>query len=223
MGFDALGRDAFSRFLAGGLYALLAAVIAFAVGASIGLGLGLLSAYRGGKIDASLTWISEVLIGFPSLVLMMIIVAALGSSFWVLVGALTIVGVPRIFRIVRASALEVRGNAYIEIAEARGESRTYILFREILPSVMPPFLVDAGIRIPAYILLVASLSFLNLGVQPPASDWGLIISENRAALTFQPYVVVGPILALALLMVGINIGLDGLQRLKPRSAVREVN
>lgn len=222
MGFDALGRDAFSRFLAGGRYALLAALAGFAIGAAIGLTAGLLSAYARGSLDATLSWISEVLIGFPSLILMMIVVAALGSSFWVLVAALVLVGVPRIFRIVRAAALEVRGNAYVEVAEARGERSGYILFREMFPAVMPPFLVDAGIRVPAYILLVASLSFLGLGVQPPASDWGLIISENRAALTVQPLVVVGPIAALALLMIGVNVGLDGVQRMKPQAAVKEI-
>jgi len=222
MGFDVLGRDAYSRFLAGGRYALLAAMAGFLIGASIGLIMGLWSAYVRGRIDDGLTWISEVLIGFPSLVLMMIVVAALGSTFWVLVAALALVGIPRIFRIVRAAALDVRDNAYVEVAEARGEPNRYILLREILPAVMPPFLVDAGIRIPAYVLLVASLSFLGLGVQPPAADWGLIISENRAALTIQPLVIIGPIVALALLMIGINVGLDGFQKLKPKAAVKEI-
>lgn len=222
LGFDSLGRDAFSRFLAGGRYALVTAVVGFVIGAFFGLTLGLASAYLRGWVDDTLSWISEVLIGFPSLILMMIIVAALGSSFWVLVLSLTLVGVPRIFRIVRASALEVRANAYVEVAEARGESVAYILRREVLPAVMPPFLVDAGVRIPAYILLIASLSFLGLGVQPPASDWGLIISENRSAFTVQPLVVICPIIALALLMIGINIGLDGFQRLKPKSISREI-
>jgi len=208
-GFDSYGRDSFSRFLAGGRYSLVVAIIGYLVGASLGLTLGLLAAYSRGWVDAALAWTSEVLIGFPALVLMLLLVAGLGTSFWVLVVALASVNAPRILRIVRASGREVRDAAYVEVAEARGEPRRYIMFKEIFPSVLPAFLVDAGVRIPASILLVASLSFLGLGIQPPASDWGLIISENRVALTVQPLAVMGPIVALALLMIGMNLALDG--------------
>ena len=142
---------------------------------------------------------------------MLLLVAALGPSFWVLVLALSMVNLPRVFRLVRSAAQAARESSYVEIAESRGEGKLFIMFREISPSVMPPFLVDAGVRIPASILLVASLSFLGLGIQPPASDWGLIISENRMALTINPLSVTLPILSLAILMIGINLALDGLQ------------
>ena len=221
-GFDSYGRDSFSRFLVGGRYSLIVATVGYIVGASLGLTLGLLAAYSRGWIDAALAWTSEVLIGFPALVLMLLLVAGLGTSFWVLVLALTCVNIPRILRIVRASGREVRDAAYIEVAEARGEPRRYIMFREILPTVMPAFLVDAGVRIPASILLVASLSFLGLGIQPPAADWGLIISENRVALTLQPMAVMGPIVALAILMIGVNLALDGYKGQKSAAVRREI-
>ena len=210
-GLDSYGRDALSRFLFGGRYALMISIVGYMFGAVTGLFLGLFSVYSRGKIDLVLTWFSEVLIGFPSLVLMLLLVAALGPSFWVLVLALSMVNLPRVFRLVRSASQVARESSYVEVAESRGEGRLFIMFREISPSAMPSFLVDAGIRIPASILLVASLSFLGLGIQPPASDWGLIISENRMALTINPLSVALPILSLAILMIGINLALDGLQ------------
>ncbi len=222
LGLDYLGRDALSRFLAGGRTAILLAVLGFAAGASAGLALGLVAAYSGGMVDRVIDRTTEILVGFPSLVLMLLIVAGLGSELWVIVFALSIVHLPRVARIIRAAALDVRHTAYVEVAEARGERRSYVIAREILPAVRPPFLVDAGMRIPASILLVASLSFLGVGIQPPASDWGLIISENRAGLTTQPWAVVAPIVALAALMIGVNLAIDGFQRvrsLRSRGAV----
>lgn len=215
LGFDFLGRDALSRFLWGGRVAVTISVLGYVIGATLGASLGLLSAYVRGPFDAGVSWLSEVLIGFPSLVMMMLLVASLGPSFTVLVGALAVVNFPRVLRIVRAAVLEVRDAQYVEIAEARGESRLYITFREIFPTVLPPFLVDSGIRISGSILLVASLSFLGLGVRPPAADWGLIISENRAGLQIQPWAVAGPIIALAFLMVGVNLTIDAIQGRRP--------
>ena len=215
LGFDSYGRDSLSRFLLGGRYALFISVVAYVIGGAIGLIIGLLSAYSRGKLDSLLSWFSEILIGFPSIVLMLIIVGALGSDTWVLILALSAVNIPRIFRLVRAAAQSVRDESFIEIAEARGERRIFIMFREILPSVRPSFLVDAGVRIPASILLIASMSFLGLGIQPPDSDWGLIISENRIALTINPLTIMAPILGIAILMIGVNLTFDGLQKLRP--------
>lgn len=208
-GFDYLGRDAFSRFLAGGRTAVLLAVLGCIIGGAAGLTLGLVAAFARGPVDALIAWLTEVMIGFPALVLMLLLVAGLGSSSSVLVLALAVIGATRITRIVRAAAREVRDAAYVEVAEARGERRIYIMFRELLPTVMPPFLVDAGVRIPASIILIAGLSFLGLGVHEPASDWGLTIAENRAGLTLQPWSVLGPIAALLVLMVGVNLAIDG--------------
>jgi peptide/nickel transport system permease protein len=223
LGLDYLGRDAWSRFLWGGRTAILLAILGFAVGASTGLALGLMAAYSRGRVDGLIDRASEILIGFPSLILMMLLVAALGPQAWVIVAALAVVHLPRVTRLVRAAAIDIREMEYVEVAEARGESRLYVMFREILPGVLPPFLVDAGIRIPASILLVASLSFLGLGIQPPAADWGLIITENRVALTTQPWAVAAPIVVLALLMIGVNIAIDGFQRVRSLAARRSLD
>jgi peptide/nickel transport system permease protein len=214
LGFDYLGRDALSRFLWGGRTAIIVAVLGFAIGAVVGLVLGLVAAYFKGTLDVVIDRSSELIVGFPSLILMMLLIAGLGPQLWVIVVALGVVHLPRVTRIVRAAGMDVADTGYVEVAEARGEYRHYVMFREMLPGVMPTFLVDAGIRIPASILLVASLSFLGLGIQPPAADWGLIISENRIGITTQPWAMVGPIVVLALLMVGVNIAIDSFQRVR---------
>lgn len=214
LGLDYLGRDALSRFLWGGRTAIIVAVLGFAIGALGGLVLGLVAAYIKGPTDVIIDRASELFVGFPSLILMMLLIAGLGPRLWVIVVALATVHLPRVTRIVRAAGMDVASAGYVEVAEARGEPRRYIMFREMLPGVLPPFLVDAGIRIPASILLVASLSFLGLGIQPPAADWGLIISENRVGLTIQPWVMVAPIAVLALLMIGVNIAIDNFQRVR---------
>ena len=143
----------------------------------------------------------------------MLLIAGLGPRLWVIVLALATVHLPRVTRIVRAAGMDVASTGYVEVAEARGEPRRYVMFREMLPGVMPPFLVDAGIRIPASILLVASLSFLGLA-STPGGRLGLIISENRVGLTIQPWVMVAPIAVLALLMIGVNIAIDNFQRVR---------
>ena len=220
LGLDYLGRDAWSRFLWGGRTAILLALLGFALGGTVGLTLGLVSAYGRGIVSRLIDRATEILVGFPSLVLMLLLVAALGPELWVIVVALSVVHFPRVARIVRAAGIDVRDTAYVEVAEARGERRLYVMFREMLPGILPTFLVAAGIGIPASILLVASLSFLGLGIQPPASDWGLIISENRVGLTTQPWAVVAPVGALAVLMIGVNVAIDGLQRVRSLGARR---
>lgn len=218
MGLDYLGRDAWSRFLSGGRTGMLLALLGFAAGSSIGLALGLTSAYSRGRTGRIIDRASEILVGFPSLIMLMLVVAGLGVELWVIVVALAVVHIPRVTRIVRAAGLDVRNTAYVEVAEARGETRLYVMFREMLPGVMPSFLVNAGIGVPASILLVASLSFLGLGIQPPLSDWGLIISENRDGLTTQPWPVIPPVLALTILMIGVNVAVDGFHRVRSRDA-----
>jgi peptide/nickel transport system permease protein len=223
LGTDYLGRDALSRFLSGGRTVILLATLGFALGASAGLVLGLVASYTRGVVDTVIDKGTEVLIGFPSLILMMLLVAGLGSQYWVLVVALALVHFPRVTRLIRARGLELRHTAYVEVAEARGERRVYVMFREMLPGVLPTFLVDAGMRIPISILLIASLSFLGLGIQPPTADWGLIISENRVGLTAQPWAVVAPIAVFALLMIGVNLAVDGFQRERSLAARRMVD
>ena len=139
--------------------------------------------------------------------------AGFGTSLTVVVIGVGLAGAPRVARLVRGAAMEMPlSSSFVEVADARGESRSYIVTREILPNILGPIGVDFGIRLASSIVVVAGVSFLGLGLQPPAADWGLIISENRSGLTLQPWAVVGPIAAIGFLTIGINLVIDGLRR-----------
>jgi peptide/nickel transport system permease protein len=212
LGLDYLGRDALSRFLSGGRTALGLAVLATVLGFAMGLPIGLAAAYRRGFLDGVSMRVCDVLLAFPQLIFIMLLIAAFGSSLTLVVIAVAVTHLPRVARIVRAAALEVVDLPYVEAARARGERGSGIAWREILPNVRAPLLVDAGIRLTASIVLVAGVSFLGFGLQPPQADWGLMVSENRAGLTVQPWAVAGPVVAIAFITIGVNLVVDGYQR-----------
>jgi peptide/nickel transport system permease protein len=209
LGLDFLGRDVLSRVLAGGRTAVLLAVLSALGGYAIGLPVGLASAYRRGWTDAILMRGSDVLLAFPALIFVLLLITALGSKITLVVLAVSLANAPRIARIVRAAAAEVVDLAYVEAARARGERSRWIMAREILPNISAPLRVDLGVRVGTSLLLVAGVSFLGFGLQPPAADWGLMISENRAGIVIQPWPIVVPSVVLALLTIGINLMLDG--------------
>ena len=221
LGLDYLGRDAFSRFLAGGQSVILLAFAATLLGFVGGIAIGLAAGYFRNWIDEVLMRASDVVMAFPSIILALILVAGVGPELWLVVVAVAIAHVPRIARVVRGATLEVVTRAYVEAAEARGERTAFLLRREVLPNIWTPILVDFGIRLTASIILIASLSFLGFGLQPPAADWGLMISENRSALTIQPWIVMAPILAIGLLTISVNLIGDGIARALGRSLGRD--
>lgn len=212
LGLDFVGRDVLSRFLWGGRTAIFIAFVGNTVGFAIGIAIGVYSAYRRGWIDETVGRLTDLALAFPALILALLLLAAFGTSISLVVIAITVTTIPGVARIARAAALEVVDLPYVEAAKARGEGLPFIVGREILPNIRRPLLVDYGLRLTAAILLVAALSFLGLGLKPPAADWGLMIGENRVALTVQPWPVVVPVLAIAFLTVGINLMLDGYRR-----------
>jgi len=212
LGLDFVGRDALSRFLWGGRTAIFIALLGTVIGAVVGILLGIASAYRRGWFDEVFGRFTDLMLAFPALIFALLLLAAFGSSVPVVVVALAVTTAPGVMRIARAAALEVVDLPYVEAARARGERIHYVLGREILPNIRRPVLVDFGLRLTASILLVAALSFLGLGLKPPAADWGLMIGENRVALTVQPWPVVVPIVAIAFITIGINLLLDGYRR-----------
>ena len=212
LGLDYVGRDVLSRFLWGGRTALFIALIGTTLGFLIGVPVGLISAYRRGWLDQMLGRTTDLFLAFPSLILALLLLAAFGTSMTLVVLAIAITTIPGVVRIARAAALEIVDLPYIEAARARGERVYYVLLREMFPNVRQPLLVDYGIRLTGAILLVAALSFLGLGLQPPAADWGLMVGENRVALTVQPWPVVVPVCAIAALTIGINLMIDGYRR-----------
>jgi peptide/nickel transport system permease protein len=212
LGLDFLGRDVLSRFLWGGRTVLVLALLATLLAYLIGVSIGIFSAYAGAWADEAAMRVTDVVLAFPSLILMLLFVVAVGRDLKYVVLAVAIAHTPRIARIVRAAALEVVVLPYVEAAKARGERAVYVVAREVLPNIRSPLLVDAGLRFTYSILLIASLSFLGFGLQPPAADWGLMLGENRIGITVQPWPMIAPVVVLGLLTIGINLAIDGYGR-----------
>jgi peptide/nickel transport system permease protein len=181
------------------------------IGVFFGLLIGLFSGYVGGWVDEILMRLTDIAMSFPGLLLAMLVVAALGSNEINAVLSIGIVFVPKVARVVRSATLGLRHVQFVEAAEVRGESNSYIIFREILPNVWPPVIVETCIRLSYAVLLVVSLSYLGLGAQPPAPDWGLMIAKERAFLASAPWVVLGPATAIVTLIIGVNLFGDGMR------------
>jgi peptide/nickel transport system permease protein len=212
LGLDYLGRDALSRFLCGGRTAVILALGSTLVGAAVGIVIGLSAAYYRGAVDAVVGRGTEVALAFPALILILLIVTGFGTALWLVLLAVAATHVPAITRIVRAAAIDVRALPYVEVAEARGESAAYILLREMFPNILAPIGIDLGMRFAGSIIVIAGVSFLGFGLQPPAADWGLMISENRNGLLIQPWPVVAPVIAIAALTIGVSLVVDGIRR-----------
>ncbi len=211
-GADYIGRDIFSRFLYGGRTVIGLAIVTTALGVSLGVLIGLTAAYAGGIVDEVLMRACDVFLAFPQILFALLLVAALGPKLWLLVAAIAITHAPRVARVMRGAALQVVERDFVKAAEAVGEKRSRIVFGELMPNVTSPLLVEIGLRLTYSIGLVAALSFLGFGIQPPNSDWGLMIFENRLSITVQPWGVLLPVLAIGLLTIGTNLVTDGIAR-----------
>jgi peptide/nickel transport system permease protein len=211
-GADQFGRDIFSRvivgtrniFLIGGLGTLVAVVI--------GTAIGLLAGYIGGTGDEVIMRLLDVLLSFPSLLLALVLLAAVGPSNLNIVLVVAILYIPMVARVVRSMVLDLKNKEFVEAARVRGEGRGYILFREILPNSLPPLLVEASMRFSYSIFLVASLGYLGLGVQPPSPDWGLQINEARNFFQIAPWVLLFPACTIAVLVIATSLMSDGLRQ-----------
>lgn len=211
-GSDSLGRDVWSRFLNGGGSVLGMSLGSTLIGVGLGLVVGLTAAYLGGVIDEILMRISDVFMAFPQIVLALLLVTAFGPSVPLIILIVGISTAPRVARVIRGAALQIVERDFVKAAEAVGEPRTRIIFGELLPNVTSPLLVEVGLRLTYSIGLIAALNFIGDGIQPPAADWGVMINENRLAVSVQPWGVLLPILAIALLTIGTNLLTDGFAR-----------
>ena len=212
LGTDALGRDVLSRFLYGGLSVLVLAGVSTAIGMSLGITVGLLAAYSRGKLDDFLMRTMDVFISLPSIVLALLLAATVGPKLWLLIIAVALTTMPRAARITRGAAAEVVERDYVRAAEAIGIPRRKIILSELLPNVSSPLIAETTLRMSFNVGVVAGLSFLGFGLQPPAADWGLMIQENQNGLVLQPWPVLLPIIAIALLTIGTSLVGDGLAR-----------
>jgi peptide/nickel transport system permease protein len=212
LGTDNLGRDVLSRFLNGGRSVLGLAALATAIAILLGVSVGLIAAYSGGRLDDLLMRAMDVILAFPVLVLALVAVATVGPKVWVIVLAIGLATMPRIARVARGAAAEVAERDFVRAAEALGQRRSRIVFGDLLPNIMSPLVVEGALRFTYTIAVIAALSFVGFGLQPPAADWGLMINENRQGLEIQPWGVVVPVAAIALLTIGTSLLGDALAR-----------
>jgi peptide/nickel transport system permease protein len=211
-GTDFLGRDVLSRTLWGGRSVLALAGLATLLAYVGGIAVGLVAGYTRSLLDPILMRSADVLLSFPALLFLLVLVTGAGTSKAVLVVGVGVVQLPLVARIVRAATLEQSVRGFVEAAVARGERTPAILRREVLPNIVGPLAADVGLRFTYAIILVASVNFLGLGLQPPDADWALIISENRSGLTLNPYVILVPAALISLLTISVNLVGDSIAR-----------
>jgi peptide/nickel transport system permease protein len=212
LGTDYLGHDVLSNFLWGGRSILGLSAAATVIGLVLGVSIGLVAAYSRGLLDDVLMRVMDVILAFPSIVLALVAVSTVGPKLWLIVLVVGFTTMPRVARVTRGASAEIVERDFVQAAEALGEPRAKLLLGEILPNITSPLMVEASLRLTYAIGLIASLSFLHFGEQPPASDWGLMINENQQGLTIQPWGVLMPVIAIALLTIGTSLIGDGLSR-----------
>jgi len=217
LGSDQIGRDVFSRVLAGGAYlawmAPLSAVLSVIVGAAVGMA----AAYYRGWTEMILMRIMDVLLAFPGMLLALMFVSMLGRSPWLLVLLVVLALIPGVARVIRGAAIPICEREFVLWSRSVGIPGRKMLIREILPNITSPLLVELGVRLMWAVGILASISFIGYGIEPPTPDWGLMVSENRSGLTTQPLAVIVPIVMIVLFTVGGNLIAEGGARVIART------
>lgn len=218
LGTDDKGRDVLSRVLAGSRSIVWIATLGTILGVTLGTIVGVTSGYFGGKTDQIIMRFVDWFLAIPSLLLAILVINMSRQRFsdldesWLVILTIGISFMPNNSRVIRSAALAIKPLEFVQSARLRGEPTIYIMFREILPNVLPVVAVEAAIRLSFALLLTAGLGFLGLGVQPPSSDWGLMVSENFRHIGQVPLAALAPGMAMASLVVGINLLADGIRQ-----------
>lgn len=230
-GTDTAGRDVFSRVILGTESIFRVAGLGTALAVVLGTGLGLLIGYEGGLLDEIASRFIDAFLALPALLISLVLIGIirnleLAPGTWpalladnAILLVIAVVYVPIVARVVRSRTLEIKTQPFVEAAQIRGESSMYIIFREILPSVVPTLVVEASLRFSYAIFLVASLGFLGFGVRPPSPDWGFMVSEARGGrFMLAPWALYYPAGAISLLVIGVNLMSDGIKRVIQKSS-----
>jgi peptide/nickel transport system permease protein len=212
LGTDAIGRDVLSRLLSGGRITLLVAFAATVLGVGLGTVLGLVAALSRSWGDAAIMRTLDVLLAFPQYVLVLLMVAMIGSSTPLTILLVAIVWTTPVAKVMRAAALGVAQQDFVRYSRSLGAGRWRILAKDVLGNVTAPLSVEFGLRLTYSVALVAGLSFLGFGPQPPTPDWGVMIAENQAGLNVQAWATLAPVICIALLAIGANLVTEGLAR-----------
>jgi peptide/nickel transport system permease protein len=217
-GTDNLGRDVYSRVILGTREVFRIAGLGTLLAVFIGTTVGLVIGYEGGLLDEVAGRLIDSLLAMPALLLALVLLGSIGDTKNSIFIVLVIVYSPIVARVVRSTVLEIKTRGFVEAAQLRGESRLYILAREILPSVVPALVVEASLRFSYGIFLVASLGFLGIGAAPPTPNWGLMVNDARNLYSIAPWMLEYPAGAIVALVVAVNLTSDGIKRLVQRSA-----